>query len=126
MSVDICFTSRNLFMKKEVLGPIERFNTLYIHVYDHGNNQVSNTGLSFKSFSTIRFPIPVCLSSRFLFLSYSFVRHGQVCVVVAGKNVDNHCSILFMNNVDHQLLILLMNNIKIEFKRCQRMHIFSS
>jgi hypothetical protein len=51
MSVDICFTSRNLFMKKEVLGPIERFNTLYIHVYGQGNNQVSNTGLSFKSFS---------------------------------------------------------------------------
>lgn len=50
MSVDICFTSRNIFMKKEVLGPIERFNTLYIHVYGQGNNQVSNPGLSFKQF----------------------------------------------------------------------------
>ena len=51
MSVDICFTSRNLFMKKEVLGPIERLNTLYVHMYGQGNNQVSNTGLLFKSFS---------------------------------------------------------------------------
>ena len=51
MSVDIYFTSRNLFMKKEVLGPIERFNTLYVHMYGQGNNQVSNTDLLFKSFS---------------------------------------------------------------------------